>query len=317
MHRSLVTALVASLALGACTHSMPRTVVAEPRAEGFALPLVALSGAGRRVCAIGYADPAQCMYVDGDRTRVVDVPGTEGAVDVAVSEDRGCALFGSGAVACFGFEGEGTTSASLVTGLDDVYELAVGGELVCGRSEGGTVSCARGQEVFDVDGVDDAVELAVGAERACARTAGGELACWTASSPIAARVPGVRGVVAIGAGGAGVFALDAAGSLSRVDDWGRPDWVFATRVVGVEGGATLEVGASGACVQTARGEAICWDASASAHALRTVDRLADTRELAMGDRFACAVSSGGGLRCVGLAADAMHAAGAEGRVASR
>jgi hypothetical protein len=136
-------ALVLS-ALAGCNHTMPRTeTAARSHGAGFELPIVALSAAGRHICAVGFADPVQCMYVDGDRTAVVDVPGTEGAIDVAVSAEHACALFGGGRVTCFGWSGTATTGARLVAGITDAFEIAVGGELVCARSERGTVRCSR------------------------------------------------------------------------------------------------------------------------------------------------------------------------------
>lgn len=316
MNRSLITtALAALLSFTGCAHSLPRSGAAAARAPGFALPLLALSGAGRRVCAVDYADPVQCMYIDGGRTNVVDVPGTEGAIDVVVTETRGCALFGSGVVACFGWDDDGTTHAALVPGLDDAFEVAVSDALVCGRSESGHVRCARHDEpAVDVRELAGAAEVAVYGSRGCARTGDGEVWCWTAASPIAARVPELGGVVSLAGGASGLFAMTSAGELLRLDDWGTPEWRFGTPVGSFAGGQRIAVGPGGACAETTRHETLCW--SATSGRITQIDRLDDARELVMGDRFACGVSSDGAMHCAALGVDALHARATHGRLAA-
>lgn len=305
------TIIASALLLGAltgCNHTMPRTATAAAGddATGFALPIVALAAAGRHVCAIGFADPVQCMYVDGAQTIVADVPGTEGAVDVAASDDGACALFGSGRVTCFGWSGTGTTGARLVAGMDDAFEIAVGGGLVCARSERGTVRCARdGDEAFDVTGITDAVEIAADAERACARSARGDVACWTGLDPEARMVAGIHDATTIAGGAGGLFAMTSHGQLHRIASWGRPEWVFSTAVASMPGATELVVAEGGVCGSTSRGETLCWDAAS--RTVRVPARLHGARDLAMGSRFACGLSGDGELRCASLGADSAHA----------
>lgn len=320
MNHSIALAVCSSISLAACAHAVPPPVVAYERA-GLSLPLVAISAVGRRVCTIGYADPVQCLYIDGERTRAVDVPGTEGAIDVAIGEERGCALFGSGAVTCFEWDGDGTTGGSLVPGLEDAFafDIAVGRDLVCARSELGAVRCARGHErATDVVGLARTTQIAIDGERACARTEAGEVACWTATSPSAERVAGLAGVVSIAAGSSGMFAITSEGGLYRVQDWGRPAFAFgfATRVGTLAGAAELAVGPAGACAVTAHHETFCWNATS--HDVARVGRLDDARTIAMGDRFACGLAPDGALRCAALARDAVHTRSASAdRIAGR
>lgn len=144
MHRSLPIAL-ASLVLVACGSASLRSVPYTTPEDALA-PLVVVAQAGSHSCVIGYAEAVQCMHEARGQRTIVDVPGTEGAVDLAISSQRGCVMFGSGSVACFGWDGAGTTASRRVPGMTDAFELSVAGDVVCARSESGHTVCARGDE---------------------------------------------------------------------------------------------------------------------------------------------------------------------------
>lgn len=307
-------ALVTTLA--GCAHELPRPVTAaRTHGEGFELPILRLSAAGRHVCAIGYADPVQCMHVDGERTETFDVPGTEGAVDVAITEDRGCALFGSGRVSCFSFRGAAPTAARLIEGMDDAFEIALGGELVCARSEGGNVRCATDGSAFEVRELSGAVEIALDEGHACARTASGTVSCWTAAEPVALAVAGVGAATTLAGGEGGLFATNTRGELVRIAQWGRPEWMFGTVVAQLADAADLAAAEGGACATTGRGETVCW--SATSRTARAADRLHGTHDVSMGSRFACGISGEGDLRCASLGPDAARAVPRSPRLSSR
>ena len=314
MHRSLsvVVSLLAVSLTSACASSLPRTITLRPHEGGLSLPLRGLSSAAGRVCALGAGATLECTGADSDTTRVFEVPGTEGALEVSISGARGCVLFTDATVGCFGFVGSEITPVERVEGLTEIVELSVDDTIVCGRRESGSVRCANDVEgMFVVEGVSDAVQIALSAERGCARTSRGEAACWTshvsavtdASAPVrhvAVPVPLLDGVISIGGGAAGSFAITEDGGLHLLDDWGGASIVSATELATAAGARSVHVGEDNACVQTEAGGIACWYAFPRRGELRAIDTLASTHDLVVGDRFACAVTHEGALRCAEL-----------------
>lgn len=142
MNRSIAITL-AYLALSACAGAPRPRLVAAGLEEELG-PIVASSSAGSRTCVLGYAAPLQCVFEEDGRRTIADVPGTEGAVDVAIGNERGCVVFGSGAVGCFEWDGARTTESRLVASMNDAFDVVVAGDVVCARSEAGRMTCAEG-----------------------------------------------------------------------------------------------------------------------------------------------------------------------------
>ncbi|MCC7538874.1 MAG: hypothetical protein IT379_21795 [Deltaproteobacteria bacterium] len=178
----------------------------------------------------GRVNPSSAELV----VRPVRVAGVVGAVEVAAAESSSCARLGDGTVTCWGDSPYVLTDSRDVTpvaGLADVVEIDAGYGHVCARTRSGDVLC-WGTNVFGqlgdgtmrensdtpvaVVGITRAEGIAVGSAHGCAVT-GGQVDCWgsgdygqlgiepvspsgtTARVPV--RVPGVRDVLEVAAGG--------------------------------------------------------------------------------------------------------------------
>jgi hypothetical protein len=125
-------------------------------------------------------------------------PGVRGAVDIASSAFRSCAVLASGEISCGRLGGYGGLPArqpEKVKGVANAVEVACANEgTMCYRSRAGSVHCVgehgRGAlgdgrlapvppDTFStVADLDDAKAIAVGGAHACALRASGEVVCW-------------------------------------------------------------------------------------------------------------------------------------------
>jgi alpha-tubulin suppressor-like RCC1 family protein len=137
------------------------------------------------------------------RLRPTLVPLSELAVRVDSHSVHTCVLLVSGAIACFGANGDGQIGSgtgdvhtpALVPGITDAIDVGTGSSHTCALRRDGTVWC-WGSDAFGQIGRGDSgelrvlvptptsaipgtvVQIAVGSAYACALTRGGDVHCW-------------------------------------------------------------------------------------------------------------------------------------------
>jgi len=188
-------------------------------------------GAGSVRCVGWYAD----MPVN-QATTATDVPGITDATQLSVGGQQVCAVRATGAVACWGWNEHGELGDGSVTprfapapvaGITNAVQVAAGSQHTCALLADGTVRCwgANPSGVLGdgtttdrwtpatVQGLGDVTQLAAGQDFTCARRADATAWCWGWNSsgqlgrstgfadadPVPAPVPGVTGVVEVGA----------------------------------------------------------------------------------------------------------------------
>lgn len=166
--------------------------------------------------------------------------------------------------------------------------------------------------------------IAAGSDHSCALLTGGSVECWgangdgqlgdgtlrgpqncdgSACSTAPVRVRGLRGAIAIAAGGDQTCAVLTGGS---VDCWGAGRGASAAAIEGVSGAVSVSVGADHACALLASGGVECWGADgagqlggAASGGAATVAGVRAAIAVAAGGQHSCALISGGSVRCWG------------------
>jgi alpha-tubulin suppressor-like RCC1 family protein len=280
--------------------------------------------------------------------------GLKGAVAIATGEQHTCAVLGDDSVACWGASGapaiaNGTTTSLPVTGVTGTTDIVAGSasDHTCARlADAGAVCWGGGvhgelgdgtmNTTFDpvaVVGVTGSVSLAAGADHTCAVSPGGDVECWgandsgqlgtgTASSALStepARVSGVTGAIAVGAGFQSSCALIADGT---VECWGDNTFgqlgdgdttivMSATpvAVLGLTGATSLSVGYQHVCAIVAGGGVRCWGdgrsgelgngSTSAAATFVPVSGLTTVTAVAAGGNHTCALLPDGTVSCWG------------------
>ncbi len=234
------------------------------------------------------------------------VEGITDARSIAAGRSHSCIVHATGRVACWGYNfsgqlGDGSPSPRStvpvsVNGIDDALRVAAGGNFTCVLRESGGVSCWGGNEwgqlgddskqarntADAVRNLDDAIAISAGETHACAVRRGGTVACW-------------------GNGTDGQLGNGNAPSESRLP-------LDIPSLSGVIGVAT---GQRSSCALKSDKTLVCWGANdlgqlgsgspsvAPNPSPAPVDGISDATALWAGASHACAVRSGGGVRCWG------------------
>jgi alpha-tubulin suppressor-like RCC1 family protein len=221
---------------------------------------------------------------------VLDVAG---AATIALGGSQSCALGANGLALCWGeaHEGAATKTAIPVFGLTEAKEIAVGALHACARVPDGSARCwgtnnvrqlgvaraaDRGMPVA-VPELANAVQIALGREHSCARSAEGEMLCW----------------------GGGLRCVPGEWSEGRVVA------VKPAKIPGFDGVTSIAAGGDRACAVKKDGTVVCARARGTgpgperACVAETIDGLAGVAELALGDGFGCARTTGGDVLCWG------------------
>jgi len=236
------------------------------------------------------------------------------AVDFARGSVHACAIRSARDVVCWGFLGgdgqlgigtrDATPTPTVVTGIADVVELAIGGYFTCARTSSGHVACWGDNETGEVgDGtggtdasafdrlspvpiLDGIRRLTAGGTFACALAESGQVSCWGDN---------VFGQVGIGSH---ALAVPAPTPVALPADETYVDVIAAE-----QGGH--------ACALAASGHVYCWGSNGfgqlgggssggQANEPVSVAVIDDATALALGDSFTCAVRRSGELWCWGL-----------------
>jgi hypothetical protein len=187
------------------------------------------------------------------------IVGFGAATTISVGDDFACTLTGTGAVVCWGDDSEG--------------EL--------GNDAGGGAAFVPVQTFGFGSG---ALSVSAGAEDStCAVTAGGSVMCW---------------------------GVDNEGQLGNGTTSSKPSLV-PVQVTGLTSGVTqVSAGAYSACAVTAGGGVMCWgeggagqlgngSSTTSSVPVQVVGLTSGVASVTVGQSFACALTTGGGVMCWG------------------
>ena len=248
----------------------------------------------------------------------------------------------SGRAWCWGdsmfARGTATLTPSMVLGLDDAAEIAVGGRNVCVRVTGGSMHCwgqifggyryiipVRFLDMMDQMLVTDVVEMGAGLGHTCARLKNGTVQCWGsndegelgnrskpggpwADKPVEAK--GLQGAKSIASG---MFHNCAITQDATVACWGynlfcgvggiKKNQSRPTPVRGLKNVVELSLDWQ-TCARTSDGQVLCWGGNqcekcASCPAPKAILGLPIIHKLAVGRGFACALSVDGDVYCWG------------------
>ncbi len=291
-------------------------VLAAPAAE--AISVTSVSAGAVTACVRTASDSAMCWgYNDvgmvGDGTRIdrrvpVQVTGLNtGVQDVQAAWDHTCALTNSGAVKCWGHNGDG--------------ELGDG-------------SLIKRLEPVQTQGLNSGVsQVSLGFDSGCALVTGTDIECWgyngngqlgdgsrtTRRTPVPVEklnlLPGT--VTQISAGWDHTCALLSTDQVAcwgdnkfgEIGDGSRTDRLFPTLVSGLSGVAQVSAGYDHTCALLTGGTVKCWGNNATGElgdgtttqqkTPVAVSALSGVDQISAGANHTCAVTSGGAAKCWG------------------
>jgi alpha-tubulin suppressor-like RCC1 family protein len=281
-------------------------------------PVTSLAAGGEQTCAVVAGGGAECWgagfdgqlgngaFADGlspVQSAPVAVSGLPDAVAVSVGDVHVCALRSGGAVACWGYNGEGQLG------------------------NGGHTNLAA---PIAVRGLANAVAVSAGEGHTCAVVSGGAVACWgynregelgdgthaNRAAPVAVR--GLADATAVSAGGSGHSC--ALRSNATVACWGynrfgelgdgtRRSRATPVAVRGLTDATAISAGQDHSCALRSGGGVVCWGYNGYGQLgnANTTDStrpvavrgLVDAIAISAGQGQSCAVRSGGGVACWG------------------
>lgn len=265
---------------------------------------------------------------DGDAGHGGEAGTAFDGTGLALGGSHSCAIH-EGKAYCWGYNaygqlGDGTTDLerkpTLVSGLTEVVELALGEDHTCARLQSGRVECWGWNHVGQlgdgtatnrwtptpIDGLTDVVQIAAGGFHTCARLAGGSVQCWGANSNgqlgdgsteserlTPTPVPGLTNVVEIALGDAHSCARLEGGS---VQCWGRNTYGqlgddtkenrrTPTQVSGLTNAVELALGMHHSCARLQNGAIQCWGSN-------TYGQLGDGTQGSGADKLTPTLASG-------------------------
>lgn len=252
---------------------------------------VAAAGMNNQMCFLRASGHVACLGSNehgevgtvplGESTSTpLDVPGVEGAVEVAAGLNFTCARLASGKVLCWGKAdmlgaGPGQQSTPVaVVGLEDAASLSIGYRHACSGRKNGEVVC-WGENYWDqlgdgtmMDqqipvttlGLTDAVEAVAGWNHSCARRAAGEIVCWglpfesDTQPPSPFIVSGIDDALQMSAG---LYRTCTRRPNGDIVCW--PNAITKAAHVYLDAPALdITVGADRACAALTNGEVWCW-----------------------------------------------------------
>ncbi len=232
-------------------------------------------------------------------------PPPDPLVKLAARGRHTCGFRQSGAVACWGYNGDGQLGDGTrtdqgrpvaVAGVRGAVEVDAGLNFSCAREKSGRVLCwgnnedgqlgdgkgaragARSPTPVTVQGLSDAVQISLGEHHACALRRGGTVRCW---------------------------GLGGDGQLGTIVD----RRATATDIAGLNQVVQLASGANHVCARRSSGAVMCWGrntegqlgdgVSGSKVKPVAVQGLADADDLVAGANHVCAARRASGVVCWG------------------
>ncbi len=213
------------------------------------------------------------------------VPVLENVVQIAIAQSHACAIASTDrAVYCWGAKGVTgsdlqTSTPTVVAGLNQVAQLALGDQHSCALLADATVRCwgYDGRTPTEVVGLRDVLEIASGRSHICARLRDGSVHCWGDNR------------------------------WGQLGDANRKSSATPTRVPNVSA-RRITAGGDATCVVDAKGNALCWGANegmlaAQASTARlspsVIPGLSKLQQLALASSHVCGIDSDHRLLCVG------------------
>ena len=254
-------------------------------------------------------------------------------IDIEAAQDNNCALYTSGRVFCWGYNGginrsggsygHNPTPVQVIDGIgapvDNVVQLAGSASAMCARRSTGTVQCwGSGVAVTTVVGLANVTDVSGRAATFCAVT-GGTVVCFSSTAlTVAAPVAGLTDATQVAVGVGFNCALRATGAVVC---WGTNAYgqlgngtlttsaTVPVVVTGLTDAVSVTAGENFACARRRTGAVVCWgrnqsgqlgDASIT-NRPNTVEVMgvAGATALRAGLRHACAIGTGGQMRCWG------------------
>lgn len=184
-----------------------------------------IASTGIHACVVTTKGRVQCWGAnrDGELGRGTEswgeprpawVTGIDDASEVAVGSGSTCVLHRSGSVSCWG-EIVHSAAPRVVPDVTQAKDVTVDERLACAVVAEGDVVCWGAKDgPRPIAGIRDAIAVRAGAKQVCALLASGDVTCW-ARSPNATpqKIEGLRSVVEIVVGGAGVLARQRDGRV--------------------------------------------------------------------------------------------------------
>lgn len=260
------------------------------------------------------------------------VPGTDGAVELALGGHFSCARMGDGSVKCWGsgrIVGDGKevkrVAATRVEGIADAVQIEADGLLACARLQSGGVRCWGLDVDLPVPKLDGAVDIKVAEAHACAALKDGTVKCWGSDGGWGGKGknrfqnPPLRDVEQIICVDSAACALVKGG---KVKCWGRnlqgemgvaadaESYAEPVEVKAAQGATQLMSGLAKVCALMPNKQALCWGNNSNGELGR--GRASDWEgpglvtglpkpivEIAFGADHACARVEGNQLYCWG------------------
>ena len=218
-----------------------------------------------------------------------------------------CALSVAGAVACWGWNGQGQREVPTPVATAAQVAVAVGWEHTCALSAAGVVACwgnnYHGQSTVPASVVASAqAAVAPATSHTCALSVAGVVACWGFNGSGQASVPAsvaASAQVAVAAGISHTCALSVAGVVAC---WGSSGHQQTIVPASVAASVQVAVAAGGthSCALSAAGVVACWGLNGNGQStvpasVATVGHIA----VAAGASHTCALSAAGVVTCWG------------------
>ena len=254
-------------------------------------------------------------------------------VDVVTWHSRGCVVYASGKVACWGLGPQGLLATpTFLDGVDDAKSVTISfvDLYVVGRA--GKVTLLRtGEKPMLVNGLADATKLEAGEKQVCALHAG-LVDCWSGwGKPLPKTVAGLQGVVDLAVGEAHACAArgdgtvvcwgsNGYGQLGSKDgavqeeaDMRSDDVAKLVSVAGISDAIGVSAGSESSCALRRTGKVVCWGSNygnnlgRGPHGDEKVERgkvyevagLDDALAIRTRQNMSCALEPGGKARCWG------------------
>ncbi len=232
--------------------------------------------------------------IDSDGDGITDFCGY---TSVSAGYFHTCALDSAGAIACWGWDGQGNISdVPLGSGYTVV---SAGGHHTCALDSTGVIEC-WGQDdmgqASDAPGGSGYTDLSGGSYHICALDSAGSIKCWGSDNhgQVTGAPSGV-GYTAVTGGASHSCALDSSGAIAC---WGSDSDGQITDALSGSGYTAVSAGLYHTCVLEPAGTIECWGSDSSGQVTGGFSG-SDYTFVSGGGYYTCAMDSAGSIECWG------------------